>query len=260
MNPNYPVAKLPNYQIGLILIALTLAAVPAFAQGQGPGPDQRRPGDNVAGKVTAVTADSVTIAPVNGGDAVTVKVGENTRVLKQREPIKLSDIKVNDAVVARGQLTGNNLNAFMVAVVNPEMLQRMQQGGGPGMGAGGGAGAGRGQFKPVNPEDWGKTFVAGQVKAINETTLTISRPDNEQTINVEVDENTSFKRGQESITLADIKPNDFVMGQGEVKNGVFVARQLMLRVGRMFRGGQPGGPPPDQKKPDGDPPAAAPRN
>lgn len=239
-----------------LLIVLGLAAVPVFAQGQGRGPGQMRPGDNVAGKVTAVTADSVTIAPMNGGDPVTVKTGENTRIMKQREPIKLSDIKVNDTVVARGQLAGTSMDAFMVVVVNPEMLQRLQQGGGFGMGAGAGAGAGRGQFKP---EDWGKTFVAGQVKAINETTLTISGPEN-QTINVEVDENTSFKRGQESITLADIKPNDFVMGQGEVKNGVFVVRELMVRVGRMFRGGQPGGPPPDQKKPATDPPVTAPKN
>lgn len=239
-----------------LLIVLSLVAVPVFAQGQGRGPGQMRPGDNVAGKVTVVTADSVTIAPMNGGDPVTVKTGENTRIMKQREPIKLSDIKINDAVVARGHLSGNSMDAFMVAVVNPEMLQRLQQGGGFGMGAGAGGGAGRGQFKP---EDWGKTFVAGQVKAINETTLTISGPEN-QTINVEVDENTSFKRGQESITLADIKPNDFVMGQGEVKDGVFVVRELMVRVGHMFRGGQPGGPPPDQKKPPTDPPVTAPKN
>lgn len=243
----------------LILLVVGMAVAGAFAQGQGRGPGQMRPGDNVAGKVTAVTADSVTIAPANGGDPVTVKTGADTRIVKQREPIKLSDIKVNDTVVARGQLSGNNMQAFMLAVVNPEMLQRMQQGGGFGRGAGGsgGAGEGRGQFKP---EDWGKTFVAGQVKTINETTLTVSRPDNQQTINVEVDENTSFRKGPESITLADIKPNDFVMVQGEPKNGVFVAKELRVGGGRMFRGGQQGGPPPDQKKPDSDPPATPPKN
>lgn len=238
-------------------MVLSLAAVPVFAQGQGRGPGQMRPGDNVAGKVTAVTADSVTIAPMNGGDPVTVKTGENTRIMKQREPIKLSDIKVNDTVVARGQLSGNSMDAFMVAVVNPEMLQRLQQGGGFGMGAGAGGGAGRGQFKP---EDWGKTFVAGQITKINETTLTISRPDNQQTINVEVDENTSFRRGPESITLVDIKPNDFVFGPGEVKNGVFVAKELRVGGGQMFRNGPPDGTPPDQKKPATDPPVTAPKN
>lgn len=239
----------------LILVVLSLSVVAAFAQGQGRGPGQMRPGDNVAGKVTAVTADSLTLAPMNGGDPVTVKTSADTRIMKQREPIKLNAIQVNDTVFARGHLTGNNLDAFMVMVVDPEMLQRMQQGGGFGTGAGGGAG--RGQFKP---EDWGKTFVAGQLKTINETTLTIARPDNQQTINVEVDENTSFKKGQESITLADIKAGDFVMGQGEVKNGVFVARELRVGGGRMFRIGQPGGPPPDQKKPDGDQPPIPPKD
>jgi len=239
----------------LILIVLSLFTVAAFAQGQGRGPGQMRPGENVAGKVTAVTADSLTVAPMNGGDPVTVKTNADTRIMKQREPIKLNAIKVNDSVFARGHLTGNNLDAFMVAVVDPEMLQRMQQGSGFGMGAGGGAG--RGQFKP---EDWGKTFVAGQLKTINETTLTVARPDNQQSINVEVDENTSFKKGQESITLADIKPGDFVFGQGEVKNGVFVAKELRVGGGRMFRTGQPGAPPPDEKKPDGDQPPATPKD
>lgn len=242
----------------LIPVVLSLSVVAAFAQGQGRGPGQMRPGDNVAGKVTAVTADSLTIAPMNGGDPVTVKTSADTRIMKQREPIKLNAIQVNDTVFARGHLTGNNLDAFMVMVVDPEMLQRMQQGGGVGRGAGGGAG--RGVFTPFNPEDWGKTFVAGQLKAINETTLTIARPDNQQTINVEVDENTSFKKGQESITLADIKAGDFVMGQGEVKNGVFVAKELRVGVGRMFRTGQPGGPPPDQKKRESDQPPTTPKD
>src|SRR5215469_11542987 len=239
----------------LILIVLSLFTVAAFAQGQGRGPGQMRPGENVAGKVTAVTADSLTVAPMNGGDPVTVKTNADTRIMKQREPIKLNAIKVNDSVFARGHLTGNNLDAFMVAVVDPEMLQRMQQGSGFGMGAGGGAG--RGQFKP---EDWGKTFVAGQLKTINETTLTVARPDNQQSINVEVDENTSFKKGQESITLADIKPNDFVFGPGELKNGVFAAKELRVGGGRMFRTGPPQGSPPDQKNPGTEPPAPAPRN
>lgn len=243
----------------LILIVLSLTMVPAFAQGQGRGPSQARPGDNVAGKVTAVAADSVTVAPMNGGDPVVVKAGTDTRIMKQREPVKLSAIKVNDTVVARGHLTGNNLDAFIIAVIDPEMLQRIQQGGGMGGGAGAGNGAGRGQFKP---EDWGKTFVAGQLKTINETTLTIARPDNQQTINVEVDENTSFRKGRDSITLADIKPDDFVIGQGEIKNGVFVVKELRVGGGRMFRPDQPGPgvPPPDQKKPDGDQPPAVPKN
>ena len=112
-------------------------------------------------------------------------------------------------------------------------------------------------------EDWGKKFVAGEVKAINETKLTIARPDG-QTQEIEVDENTSFRRGRESITLPDIKVGDFVRGRGEVKNAVFVPQELIVGGGqmRMMLGG-PGGPgaAPNQNapaKPDAEKPKDAP--
>ena len=204
------------------------------------------PGDNVVGKVTAVSKDSLTVAPLMGGDAVTVKVSDTTRVAKDRQPFKLEQIKVDDVVFARGELKNNSMQAAVVSVVNPEMIQRLQQGGGPG------GGANMGGF---NREDLGKKFIVGEVKAINETKLTIARPDG-QTQDIEVDENTSFKKGTESITLPDIKVGDFVRGRGELKENVFVPKELI--VGRpqmrMMIGG-PGGQPPEQKKPDG---AAAP--
>src|SRR5215471_16483958 len=233
----------------LIFTIFGLGLIPAISQAQGPG--QMRAGENVVGKVTAVAKDSVTVAPLKGGDPVIVKTGDSTRIFKERQLIKLSEIKVDDTVFARGPLNGNAMDAVILGVVNPEMAERIAQGGSFGMGAGAG-----GQFKP---EDWGKTFIAGQVKAIKETTLTIARPNNQQTLDIEVDENTSFKKGRESITLADIKPDDFVFGAGEIKNGVFVPKELRVGGGRMFMIGG-GGPGPDQKKPDADKPPAAPKN
>jgi len=103
-----------------------------------------------------------------------------------------------------------------VGVVPVEMVQRMQQGGGPGGGMAG-----------FNREDLGKKFIVGEVKAIHETRLTIARPDG-QTQEIEVDENTSFKKGGESITLPDIKVGDFVMGRGELKENVFVPKELTV--------------------------------
>ena len=201
------------------------------------------PGENVVGKVTAVSKDSLTVAPLTGGEPVTVKIGESTRVMKERQPAKLEDIKVDETIFARGKLNGNTMEAAIVGVVNPEMIQRLQQGGGPG---------GMGSF---NREDLGKKFIAGEVKAINETRLTIARPDG-QTQEIEVDENTSFKKGQESITLPDIKVGDFVRGRGELKDNVFVPKELI--VGRpqmrMMIGG-PGGQPQEQKKQEGAAPA-----
>jgi hypothetical protein len=233
-------------KFALTFVTVVLAFLVAGAQDQGPGP-MRMPGDGMVGKVTTVGKDSLTIVPLRGGDPVVIKVGDDTRISKDRQPVKISDIKVDDVIFARVKLDGNTLQAGMVRVVNPEMVQRMQQGG-QGLNFGG-------RFKP---EDWGKTFVAGRVKGINETTLTIARQDNQQTLNVEVDENTSFKRGRESITLADIKQDDFVFGQGELKNGVFVIKEL--RVGGRQFSGQSGGPAPDAHKPDSEKPATPPMN
>jgi Domain of unknown function (DUF5666) len=226
----------------LLLAILSLSFFSTFAQTQGQGP-MRVPGENVVGKVTAVGKDSVTIAPARGGDPVIVKVGDSTRIFKDRQPIKISEIKVDDMVFARGQLAGNTLQAGIMGVINPEMAQRMQEG------MGGTAG-----FKP---EDWGKKFIAGEVKAINETKITIARPNN-QSQDIEVDENTSFKKGKESITLADIKVGDFVHGTGELKDGIFVPKELIVgRPGFFFH---VAGDTPDQKKPDSEKPAATPKN
>jgi hypothetical protein len=188
------------------------------------------PGEMVAGKVTSVGTASLVIAPLAGGDPVTVNVSEDTRIMKERQPARLSDIKTEEVVFVRGQLSGRAMTAAMVGVVSPEIAQRMQQGGfGSGringlVGAyvGGATGA-----AIINREDLGKKFIAGEVKAISETKLTIARPDGESQ-EIEVDENTSFRRGNESITLPDIKVGDFVRGPGEVKNNIFIPKQLFL--------------------------------
>ena len=72
--------------------------------------------------------------------------------------------------------------------------------------------------------------------------------DQDQTI--EVDENTSFRKQGESITLPDIKVGDKVFGRGEMKNETFVPQ--VLNVGdlpqmRIMRQGTPNEPLP---KPD----------
>lgn len=185
------------------------------------GPDGKPlPGDNVMGKVTKVSSDSIVINNLNGS-AITIKVSDQTRVMQGREPTKVSDIHVDDVVFARGQLSGAVMNALVVSKVDPAMTQRMQQGPMGGM----------------SPEDLGKKFIAGEVKAIDELKLTIAMP-NQKTQTIEVDENTSFKKGSESVTLADIKVGDFVRGPGELKSGVFVPRELSIGRPqmRMIRG------------------------
>ncbi|HEY6307066.1 MAG TPA: DUF5666 domain-containing protein [Candidatus Angelobacter sp.] len=223
----------------LMLATLTgLSLVSAILQGQPQGRGGGRafpPGETVLGKVTSASKDSLVVAPLAGGDAVTVKVSDITRVTKDRQPIKLTDIKMNDVVFVRGQLSGGTMAAAMVGVVNPEMVQRIRQGGGIGRGNGGGEGTGG-----FNRDDLGKKFIAGEVKAINETKLTIARPDG-QSQDIEVDENTSFKRGNESITLPDIHVGDFVRGPGELKDTIFIAKELAVGRPMRMRTGESGG-------------------
>ena len=88
--------------------------------------------------------------------------------------------------------------------------------------------------------DFGKTWTAGAIQSIDETKITIKRPDNVvQTI--VVDENTSFRKRRDSITLADIKVGDNVSARGALQNGNFVA--TVLSVGGPGQGGGPGGGP-----------------
>lgn len=225
----------------VVLAALALTTAIGQAQRQGGPP----PGDTVVGKVTSIDKDSLVVTPLAGGDPVTIKTTENTRIMKQREPIKLADIKPEETVFARGELKNNILQAVMVGVANPEMVQRMgsRNFGGPG---------GPGGF---NRDDLGKKFIAGEVKAIHETTLTIARPDG-QSQDIQVDENTSFRRGQESIALPDIKTGEFVRGPGELKGGVFVAKELNVGRGRMLFLGGPGSP--AAQNPPADKPAQTP--
>lgn len=230
-----------------LLLATLLILLPAWGQQpDGPGAGNLPPGGNVVGKVTSASKDSLIIAPLAGGDPITIKAGENTRVSKDREPIKMEDIKTDDMIFARGELKNNVMQAERIAVMNPQMIQRFGQGGpGPGGPMG------------FNREDLGKKFIAGEVKAVNETKLTIARPDN-QTQDIEVDENTSFKKGSESITLPDIKVGDFVRGPGELKNDVFVPKELI--VGRpqmrMMMIGPDGNP---RQAAPGDKPAPSPQ-
>jgi hypothetical protein len=239
--------------IARFALALSLGVLQALAQPQGPGGEGNMPpGEGLAGTVSSVGKDSLVVSPLSGGAPVTIKVSDSTRLMRERQPSKLSDIKTGDTVIVRGSLKDKVMEAFFVVVVSPEMAERMKQGGGRAFFLGP---AGQQAF---NPEDMGKKFIAGEVKAINETHLTIARPDG-QSQDIEVDENTSFRRGNESITLADIKVGDFVRGPGELKNSIFTPKEL--RVGRpqmQMRSGDQANPPapgtPVDKKPAQTPP------
>jgi len=179
-----------------------------------PGPRHRGPG--VAGTITAIDASEITIKTPDGA-TVQVTTTEDTQFRKNRQPAKLTDFKVGDDIFVGGNLKDGVVQAIMVGSRPP---------GGPG---------------PELREALGKHFIAGEVKAINGTQITVRRPDG-VTQNITVDENTSFRKDQESITLADIKVGDHVFGRGEIKKDVFVPADLNLGEPH-FMGAPPDGKP-----------------
>ena len=184
-------------------------------------------GQMVRGTVTAAASDHLTVK-TDAGEMYQVAISANTRVMKDRQPVKVTDIKVGDGAGAMGVLDAptKTIHAVFVTVVSAEQIKKMR-------------------------EDLGKAFITGKVTAIDEVKLTVMRPDGVSQV-IEVDEGTSFKRGgrgmasmmngsgpvptrqegaaasAESITLADVKVGDTVMGPGALKNGVFVPTQLAV--------------------------------
>jgi hypothetical protein len=109
-------------------------------------------------------------------------------------------------------------------------------------------------------EGFGKTWVAGKVTAIHELNITIERANDKQTQVIAVDENTSFRKRREDVTLADIQVGDFITAQGAVKADTFLAASLRIMTpgaGRPHGGPDQGsGHGPGQDP--GQPPAPAP--
>jgi len=173
-------------------------------QGEGPHHGHRGPG--VFGTITAIDNGKITVKTPDG-ETAQVATSDQTQYRKDRQPAALADFKVGDEIFVRGEQNNGVWQAQMIGARS--------------------GGMGGANFR----EELGKRFIAGEVKAISGTRLTILRPDG-VTQDINVDENTSFRKDGESITLADIKVGDHVFGRGELKNDVFVPAVLNL--------GQPG--------------------
>jgi hypothetical protein len=226
---------------------------PATAQGAGtpqtPGRGDRRPA--VFGKLTAVHDQSVEITR-QAGDVVTVKTSESTQFRKDGETAKLSYIKVGDIVFVRGEENPDH-------TWNAEMIGSQPNGFGGGAGGGrGGSGGGPGGVRPTGV--LGQDYVFGEVKAIDAPKLTILRPDN-VTQTVELNEETSLRKGRDAITMAEIQVGDHIMVRGGMQSNAFQPNSVLV-IGpeqwkRMQEMGMAGGPPANPPK-DNNPPQKPP--
>ena len=185
-----------------------------------------RQGQGIAGTIGEIKPDGFTVKTMQG-KTVTVKVTSETRFRKDRQDAKLADFKPGDMVMVGGEPAGND--AWTARFVASRQ------------------GAGEGDMQALR-EGMGKQFIAGEVKAIDGTKLTIARSDG-QTQTIEVDENTSFHKGRDSITLPDIKVGDRVFGRGQLNAaGVFVPATFNVGDMSMMMGGERPQTPPQPPK------------
>ena len=183
---------------------------------QGPGQDRNRDGQNgprpVFGKITSIQNGTIELSGPDG-QTITVKVNPQTEYRKDRQPAKASDFKVGDMIMVRGD-------------VNPDHTVTARTIGGRTGGALGGPGQGGGMFF-AGGGTLGKDYVAGQIKAVDPPRLTVVRTDN-VTQTLELNEETTLRRGRESITMADIQVGEHLVAHGAVQNNVFVPKGVMI--------------------------------
>jgi hypothetical protein len=211
----------------LITVALALLLVSAASaqppQGDGGGPVNGR---TVRGTVTAIAPPFVTIK-TDDSETWQVKLGPNARLVKRSGPMRgaggerrenpdaqqtppesitITDVHVGDTLAAGGDVdnAAKKLNAAFGFVIDAATVKQLQT-------------------------DWGVTYIAGKITAINpdDAKITVQRPDG-KLATIQADESTSFRKGRDSVTLADIKVGDTVTGRGALKNGLFTPATLVV--------------------------------
>jgi len=194
-------------------VALTMTA---FSQDANSG---QRGGGGITGTVTEVAADHY-IIKTDGGETYTIHFSANTRIMKQTvrqrgegggnppQPLKSTDIKVGDAVAALGEVdaAAKSVGAVVVLQLDPERAKQIRE----------------------MQANFGKTWLMGKVTAINETRVSIFAAVDNAAHAFVADENTTFRKRREPITLADLQVGDRVRVEGAVKDGIFVAASVTV--------------------------------
>jgi len=197
-------------------------------------------GRGLMGTVTEVAADHYTIK-TDSGDVYTVHFTADTRIFKQvaggmrgtgegagagggqgsgggqgggrgygggnpPQEIKSTDIKAGDAIAVMGSIdaTAKSAAATRIAQLDPAVVQQLR----------------------AMEADFGKTWLMGKVTAIDGTKIMLTGALDNAPHSVVADENTSFRKRRDPITLADIQVGDTVRAEGAVKDGVFTATSV----------------------------------
>jgi len=222
----------------LLALSVTAAVAQDAPSARGWGGGQRGgmwgEGRGTVGTVTAIAADHFTIK-TELGETYTINFSVNTRILKQlpgqgrgqrqseggeRTPpvaIKPTDIQVGDAIMAGGEVdtTAKSLGAVMIMLIDPERAKQMR----------------------AMEANYGKTWLMGRVTAIKDLRVTIEGGPDKAAHEFVADENTSFRKRREPVTLADVQVGDMLRVEGAVKDSVFVATTVSV-MGQPPAGGR----------------------
>jgi hypothetical protein len=145
------------------------------------------------------------------------------------ETIKATDIKVGDAIGAMGETdqSAKSVGAVAIVLLDPETAKQMAE----------------------MRANYGKTWIQGKVTAIDGVKVTLMGAIDSAAHSFVADENTTFRKRREPVTLGDVQVGDMVRAEGAIKDGVFTA--TTVNVMGMPPGGMQGGqrdspPPPPQ--------------
>jgi hypothetical protein len=216
-------------------------------------------GQGLMGTVTEVAADHYTVK-TDAGDVYIVHFSSDTRIMKQSarmrgpgggsgqgeggvqgagggqgggggygrggnggnppQELKPSDIKVGDVIDATGNTdaSAKSVAAMRIVRVDPERVAQMR----------------------AMQANFGKTWLMGTVTAIDGTKITLTGTVDNAPHTVVADENTTFRKRRDPVTLADIQVGDTVRIDGALKDGVFTAASV--NVGGMMGGETPSVP------------------
>jgi hypothetical protein len=210
------------------------------------GPGMGMTGRGLTGTVTEVAADHYTIK-TDVGEMYTVKFTSGTRIMKQgagmRGPaggrrvgegggqgngggmgmgggrgnppqqIKASDVKVGDVVGVMGNTDAatKTVSASAIMQMDPERVKAMHE----------------------MEANFGKTWLMGKVTAIDGAKITLTGSVDSAPHSVVADENTTFRKRRDPITLADVQVGDSIRVDGNSKDGVFTATSVSVMGGMM---------------------------
>ncbi len=234
-------AALPALVLSLTLIApytahsqdagsSTLPQGPGSLDGQrggrgGGGFGMMGAGRGTLGTVTALAPDHYTIK-TETGEIFTVHFSVNTRMVKQpaqrrgqsegggeRTPpqaIKPADIKVGDVIAAGGEVdpSAKSIGAVFVMLIDPERAKQMRE----------------------MEANYGKTWLMGKVTGIDGVKVTLEGARDKTSYTFTADENTTFRKRRDPITLADMQVGDMVRVEGALKDGNFLATTVAVMV------------------------------